>query len=117
MAKKKERTLITALLALGLGILLVVFREYAFGLAIFTIGIAFVVSAVIDLFNNNLAVGLVRLIIGNLIMAFGSVTAIVIMLLICIDDYTLTEFGIVIILIGILLIIDGVLGLIKLLRK
>ena len=31
MAKKKERTLITALLALGLGILLVVFREYAFG--------------------------------------------------------------------------------------
>ncbi len=74
MAKKKWKIpegLITSLFMLALGILFLIMKSGVIGLAVTILGVALLVSAVLDFLNKDTATCIVKAIIGVCVLVFG----------------------------------------------
>lgn len=74
MAKKKWKIpegLITSLFMVALGILFLIMKSGVIGLAVTILGIALLVSAVLDFLNKDITTCIVKAIIGVCVLVFG----------------------------------------------
>ena len=74
MAKKKWKIpegMITSLFMLALGVLFLVMKSGVIGLAVTVLGVALLVSAVLDFLNKDTATCSVKAIIGVCVLVFG----------------------------------------------
>lgn len=76
MAKKKKKVklpegLIMALFMLALGVLFLVMKSGVISLAVTVLGVALLVSAVLDFFNKDLATCIIKAVIGVCVLVFG----------------------------------------------
>ena len=100
MAKKSSSNLLSALLYLILGILLVVFKSGALGMAMTIAGIIFIVSGIIEIIKKEMAGGIVSLVIGIVILLLGNLVV-----------------DVVLLVLGILIAVKGVISLIEECKK
>ena len=75
MAKKKQlklpEGLITSLFMVALGILFLIMKGGVIGLAVTILGVALLVSAVMDFLNKDITTCIVKAIIGVCVLVFG----------------------------------------------
>lgn len=78
MAKKKLKipnNLIMSAVMIALGILFTIMQGGVIGVAIWVLGIALIVAAVLDLLNKDLTSCVVKAVIGVLVLVFGGLFA------------------------------------------
>ena len=92
----KPSQFVSALMTLALGILFVILKGDVIGIAITVLGIALLVSAIIDFVKKNVTAGVIKAVLGVVVLVLGGLF-----------------LNIALIILGIVLLIYGVLELIK----
>ena len=88
----KPSQLVSALLTLALGILFVILRGQVVGIAILVLGIALIISAIIDFVKKNITAGVIKAVLGIVVLVLGGL----------LKDIALIILGIVLLLYGVL---------------
>ena len=92
----KPSQFVSALMTLALGILFVILKGDVIGIAITVLGIALLISAIIDFVKKNVTAGVIKAVLGVAVLVFGGLF-----------------LNVALIILGIVLLIYGVLELIK----
>lgn len=69
--EKKSEQLIQAILTIVLGVLFMVFKSDIIGIAMTVLGVALIISAVVDLVHKQVAPCVIKAVVGVVIIVFG----------------------------------------------
>ena len=69
--EKKSEHLIQAILTIALGVLFMVFKSDIIGIAMTVLGVALIISAVVDLVHKQVAPCVIKAVVGVVIIVFG----------------------------------------------
>ena len=69
--EKKSEQLIQAILTIALGVLFMVFKSDIIGIAMTVLGVALIISAVVDLVHKQVAPCVIKAVVGVVIIVFG----------------------------------------------